>query len=65
MATLSEVFTNIGNAIRTCNNNDVKYKPTEMAEAILNLDYSFIYTGTEEPNSALGDEGDLYFILEE
>ena len=25
MATLSEVFTDIGNAIRTCNNNDVKY----------------------------------------
>lgn len=65
MATLSEVFTDISNAIRTCNNNDEKYKPTEMAEAILNLEHSAIYTGIEEPNPTLGDEGDLYFILEE
>lgn len=65
MATLSEVFTDISNAIRTCNNNDEKYKPTEMADAILNLEHSAIYTGTEEPDNSLGEDGDLFFIVEE
>lgn len=58
-------YTEIASAIRTKNGQSTTYRPAEMGAAIEALTtvqgtVQNFYTGTEEPSSSIGSDGDLY-----